>query len=709
MDKLQRLAEKAAISSSYIDKTGQTHFTDDKVRQYFLNAMGIKTSTDKDMDMALDELNKARIIPDVLPFFDNEEIIVTPAAEGTVLLRLTDESGNEILQLTAAGNAPVALPRLPSGYYTLSAEHDGKITESLLIMAPKTCYQPEFIQNKEHLYGVSLMLYALRSEHSMGAGDFGDLAEIVRLTAENGGDAVGINPLGVMSPYILPSPVTGMLKGDVSPYRSLSRLFINYMYLNLPSEEDFKASKEISTLMRQPEMQAEIKRLNEATHVIYAAVLRLKLRLLELMYQTFLDQSGNERRKAFENWKKEKGSELYNLCLFETLLEKHPGKLFWRHWPDGTADITSTATKEFAHQHQERIDFYAYCHWLADGQLRSVQKLARNLGMKIGLYADMPIGAASNGAEVWENPQAYVLDAGIGAPADPMRPKGQSWGFTPYHPQELVKQHYAPFIRLVRENVSAAGALRIDHAMGLRRLFWGFFSNETPVLQGAYIYYDIKAMTAILSLESNRAKCLLIGEDLGTVPEGFREYMAEHGLLSYKVFFRQKEKDGTFIAPQNYMYMSLAQSSTHDQATSRGFWSNEDIHVFKSCGLYFNDAQYQDNLSGRRNDRLNMIKAFVNEKLLSPILREAMEKSADEGGQIPANLEDAVTAFGAKTNSALYLTRLCDIDGQQKLDNAPGTIDEYENWRLKLKHDIGEDCFAPAFARTMALIKKHRP
>lgn len=709
MDKLQQLAEKKGISSSFVDKTGKTHFTEDKVRHFFLNIMGIPTKTDKDIDTALDELNKTQLLPDVLAFFDNEEIKITPAGSGEVLLRLADEKGKVIWQDMVEANTSIALSKLSYGYYTLYATCNGIRAESLVIMAPVMCYQPAFIQNREHLYGVSLMLYALQSENSMGIGDFSDLAEIVRLTAANGGDAVGLNPLGVMSPYPLPSPITGALKGDVSPYRSLSRLFINFVYLDLKKEEDFISSDEIQALMQQPEMIAEIKRLNSSEHVVYGAVLRLKLRFLDLMYKNFISHADKQRKENFADWKKEKGEELYNLSLFETLLEHHQGEPFWRFWQDGTADISSDATREFAQNNQERIDFYAYCHWLADNQLKSVQKLACDLGMKIGIYADMPIGAASNGVEVWENTEAYVLDAGIGAPADPMRPKGQSWGFTPYHPQMLAKQHYAPFIRLVRENVAVAGALRIDHAMGLRRLFWGFFALDNPVLQGAYVYYDIKALTAILSVESNRAKCLLIGEDLGTVPEGFREYMAEHGLLSYKVFFRQKEKDGSFIAPDKYMYMSLAQSSTHDQATSRGFWSNEDIYVFKRCGLYVNDEQYQDNLNGRKKDRHNMIKAFENEGLLSSLLKEEMIKSADEGAFVAEGLENAVTAFGAKTNSALYFVRLCDIFGQQKLDNAPGTIDEYENWRLKLNTAVNNAEFSSAFAQTMALIKKYRP
>ncbi len=709
MDTLKKLAENVGISSTYIDKTGKEHFTEDCVRHYFLNAMGIKTASEADIAEALALSEKEPLIPEVLPFFDNEELSFTLNGNGAYDLHLIDENENIIWQSSALGETPVLLPKLDAGYYTLVVAKDAVVTESLVIVAPVLCYQPEFIKNKEHLYGVSLMLYALRSKNSMGIGDFGDLAELVRLTAAHGGDAVGINPLGVMSPYTLPSPISGMLKGDVSPYRSLSRLFVNYVYLDLRSEADFHASKEITAMMSDPLTLAEIERLNKNPDIIYASVLRLKLHLLSLMYKTFLACDDTQRKQDFKSWKQEKGEELSNLCLFETLLEKHAGTPFWRHWQDGTDDINSEATREFRRNNQERIDFYAYCHWLADKQLKKVQDLARSLQMKIGLYADMPIGAASNGAEVWENPEAYVLDAGIGAPADPMRPKGQSWGFTPYHPEILCKQHYAPFIRLVRENVTKAGALRIDHAMGLRRLFWGFFSSDNPVLQGAYIYYDMKALTAILSLESNRAKCLLIGEDLGTVPEGFREYMAEHGLLSYKVFFRQKEKDGSFISPDKYMHMSLAQSSTHDQATSVGFWCNEDIEVFKQCGLYINNSQYQDNLEGRKKDRLNMIKAFETENLLSSELASEMQQSADTGTVVPNGIQDAVNAFGAKTNSALYFVRLCDIYAQQKLDNAPGTIDEYANWRLKLSCSVEDMFTTPNFANAMATIKKYRP
>ncbi len=709
MNTLNDLAQLASISSSYIDKTGKEHQTDDAVRRFFLKSMGIPAQNDAEIKASLTQLSKKPLIEDTLAFYDNEEITININDTSTYELSLIDENQNIILTQNIAQTT--TLPHPPKhGYYHLILKKDDTYQkESLLIYAPKQCYQPEFIKNKQHIYGVSLMLYALRSKNSMGIGDFSDLKEIIKLTAKSGGDIVGINPLGVMSPSMLPSPVFFPFKGDVSPYRSLSRLFYNYIYLDLTSEPDYQNSDMVQELVKNTELKNEIYRLNNSDNVIYSGVSQIKLRILNLMYKYFIQTEDTLRFTEFNTYKNQKGSELYNLCTFEALLETHQQETFWRYWQDGCADIKSPVIKQFQEKNADRTDFYAYCHWLADKQLRSLQDLAKSLGMKIGLYADMPIGAASNGAEVWENPKAYVLDAGIGAPADPMRPRGQSWGFTPYHPLELPKQHYQPFIKLVQENMAIAGALRIDHAMGLRRLFWGFFTPNNPVVQGCYIYYDIKVLTAILTLESHRTKCLVIGEDLGTVPAGFREYMAEHGLLSYKVFFRQKEKNGTFIAPKDYMYMSLAQSSTHDQATSYGFWKNEDIEVFKNCGLYVNDEQYQSNLDTRRQDRENMLKAFNKEHILSDELQNISPQSIAIGDPVPQNLEKAVNIYGAKTNSALYLVRLCDIYTQTKLDNAPGTIDEYPNWRLKLNISIEDIKNGPVFEQTLNQIKDNRP
>lgn len=707
MEMLKNLAETAGISSSYIDKVGKTHQTSDDVRRFFLNSMGFKSDSNDEILESLNKISEKRIIDEVVAFYEDEEIELSIKKDGFFNLTIFNEQDEPVKKLLVEGNKKFIISGLDFGYYNLSIDGENN-SDCFLIYAPKYCYMPDFLKNKEHIFGVSLMMFALKSENSMGIGDFGDLEEIIKLTAKNGGDVIGLSPLGAMSPFTLSTSFVNMFKGDVSPYRTLSRLFLNYAYINLRAVEEFNTSNDIKEFMTDSTIISEIKRLNDSDKIQYAPVLLLKLKCLSMMYDEFLLSASNERKQAFDLYKKQKGTALYNLCLFESLLEKNKNIYYWRFWENDYSDINSENVKIFAKNNTKRIDMYAYCHWLADVQLKKLQQLAIDLEMKVGLYTDMPIGAASNGAEVWENTKAYVLDAGIGAPADPMRPRGQSWGFTPYHPHTLKKQKYAPFIKLARENMINSGALRIDHAMGLLRLFWGFFEEGNPVVQGAYVYYDMKVLTSILAIESNRAKCLIIGEDLGTVPDGFREYMAEHGLLSYKVFFRQKEKDGTFIEPQKYSYMSLAQSSTHDQATSIGFWTNEDIEVFNNCGLYVNHEQYISNLEGRKNDRFNMIKAFEKEKILNDNLKIAMEKSAENGSSLPDGLESVVNEFGAKTNSAIYLVRLCDIFKQKALDNAPGTIDEYPNWRIKLSHDISMIKNSDNFEIAMNNIKKHR-
>lgn len=704
MKKIKELADLTGISSSYLDKTGEIHYTTDEIRQYFLRSMGYDIESAEAVEKQISRLSEKQILPDVISFYDNEEVILHLKAEGSFDVSLVNEEGKAVWQKNVAGLSDVKISGIVTGYYEVVVRENAKIRHSsLLIYAPCLAYQPPFLQNREHIFGVSVMLYSLHSKNSMGIGDFGDLAEVVRLTAANGGDVVGVNPLGVMSPCTMPSSEIA----DVSPYRTLSRLFINYIYLDLRSEEDFAASAAIREFMLQKETQDCIARLNASEKVLYKEVLRLKLRLAEMMYQQFCSSASEERRKKFESYKQEKAAALHHLCVFEAVLEKQAPNDFWRHWKQ--AEINSPYIRDFIEKNASRIDFFAYCHWLADCQLKKVQNLALSLNMKIGLYTDMPIGAASNGCEVWENPEAYVLDCIIGAPADPMRPRGQSWGFTPYHPLVLKQQRYAPFIRLIRENMQSSGALRIDHAMGLRRLFWGFFAKGNPVVQGAYVYYDIKDLTAVLCLESNRRKCLVIGEDLGTVPEGFREYMAEHGLLSYKVFCRQKEKNGEFIAPEKYQYLSLAQISTHDQATAYGFWADEDIEVFNQCGLYVNETQYRDNLSGRRKDCANMVTALRRQNILTDREEQAIRTAQADGNNIPERLHFDVNKYGAKTNSALFLVRLCDVYRQKILDNAPGTVAEYPNWRFKLSKSIEEIKSEAAFSEMMSMIAENRP
>lgn len=716
MNSLQTLAELAGISSSYIDKTGNIHYTDDCSRNLFLTSMGYKVQNQAEIEQEIQKLQTQSPLPDVLSFFDDEPIEFEIREKGTYTMIISDEQDKICWQNEVNGLEKITISGIKLGYYKIQLKNSQIKQQCFLIYAPKYAYKAPFILKQKHIYGTAVMLYALRSEHSLGIGDFGDLIEIVKATAKLGGDIVGINPLGVMSPFTQNEERLNTFfdishkkqLSDVSPYRTLSRFFINYIYIDLTQVKEYQSSR-VQAFIQQKQIQQEIYSLNENNFVQYARVLELKRRILELMFEEFNENISKNEHQKFQIYQEEKGEKLDNLALFETILETVTPCDYWRNFPNNYNKIDSDETAVFRKLHKKRIMFYKYCHWLADTQLAQVQNLAKKLKMKVGLYTDMPIGAASNGVEVWSNPQAFVLDADIGAPADPMRPRGQSWGFTPYHPIILEKQHYEPFISLVRENMRHSGALRIDHAMGLKRLFWGYFTPNIPSVQGAYVYYNMKDMVAILTLESHRAKCMVICEDLGTVPEGFREYMKEHALFSYKVTARQKEKDGTFISPNNYDYLSLAQFSTHDQATSCGFWKNEDIEIFQKSGLYINNKQYLENLHGREKDRYNLISALKNQNLITAAQEKSMQQSAPKGNTIPQNIQVLFNQYTAKTNSAIFLIRLNDVYKQVVMDNVPGTVKEYPNWRIKMNISSDKIITSKAFTDIMKVIQKTRP
>lgn len=715
MSKIEELAKIAGVSSEYTDKVGQIHYTTDEVRKCFLKDMGYPCDSDSEIDATIKKLDETpwrEGLDCVNAFFTDEQDtsvrLHIPEADrkDAAVFELEDENGRIIEGRTELSSLPVLerrnidgteyvmltpvfFAKLTPGYYHLTVTVGGQKYQSMIIMALPKCYLVDGIaEEKFRVYGLAVQLYALRSKGNMGIGDFTDLKNVIKLVSENGGDIVGVNPLGAMFPES---------RSDVSPYRTLSRVYLNYAYIDLTAVPEYQEAPQVRALAETPDVKAGIEHLRRLDKVDYYGVFKLKLQLLRAMYDYFKSEHLNAekgispRGRAFLDFVKEKGEKFENICLFEALLEKHGidgTRNDWRYWPYNYDKIRSFHTREFAKMNRELMDFYAYCHWLADVQLAEAAELCQKLGMKVGLYLDSPIGAASSGVEVWENRSIFAENMGIGAPADPMRPRGQSWGFAPYHPQKLRMAYYEPFIHLIRENMKHAKALRIDHAMGLMRLFWVYFVQNNPVVQGAYVYYNMKEMVAILSIESHRAKCMVIGEDLGTVPPGFREYMFEHGLLSNKVFFRQKDKDGSYLAPDKYQYLSLAQASTHDQATAYGYWLDEDINTFNGCSLYVNEEQFKNNLAARASERALLIRAFSEQNTFcdEKCLEDAKAKL--DGHSVPDRLEYAVNQYVARTKSAIFLQRIEDIYGQVVMENVPGTTHEYPNWRVKLNIDV---------------------
>ncbi|MBR1544679.1 MAG: 4-alpha-glucanotransferase [Alphaproteobacteria bacterium] len=691
---LRKLSEIFGVSPSYIDKMGIKHFTSDELRKTFLKSVGVKNLSQKNLEKQFknfDDFPWLNGFEENYTFFDNEKIELAFYVPNFVLERrakfsFVNENGmtyetTKVLdkkysfktkRIDGVTYHKLLLSfrgKFEPDYYDVKATVDGLEFKTFLIIAPKSSYLPRAIKTKEKIIGLGVQLYAIKSNNNMGIGDFTDLKKFITIAHKYGAEFVGINPLGVMK---------SKPDSDVSPYRTLSREYINYIYLDLAKVADFKNSKKIQQYVKTPQYKKEILNLRNAEFIDYKNVFDFKLKLLKLMYQQFKEfEIANNTVHAgyFEKFLKSEGEKLQNLCTFEAIFEKE--KSYWKEW-ENFGNINSEEVQKFKKNNKDKIRFYAYTHWLSHIQLEDVKSLVKKLNMKIGLYLDIPVGAASDGAEVWEKQNHFMDGVDIGTPPDTIRPKGQTWGLIPPNPIVMKKNHYVDFRNLLQQNMKYANAIRLDHSFSLMRLFCISGKNG-----GAYINYNFKDMTAILCLESYKNKCLVVGEDLGNVPDGFPEMMAKHNIFSNKILFRQKDENGNFLDTGKYPYLSLCQVSTHDQATSCGYWVAEDIEVNNRCHLLPKREYYVANLNERQEERYDFLRILKKTESFYKNNEKSFIKNIS-GKSVPKNLEYSFNIYGMKTNCAIFLVKTADIYGQVEMENVPGTVDEYPNWRVKL-------------------------
>jgi 4-alpha-glucanotransferase len=316
--------------------------------------------------------------------------------------------------------------------------------------------------------------------------------------------------------------------------------------------------------------------------------------------------------------------------------------------------------------------------------------------MAVGLYRDLAVGADRAGAETWADAAAVVSGAQVGAPPDILNPAGQDWGLPPFHPRMLREEGYRSFIELLRANMRHAGGLRIDHVMALQHLYWVPHGEKPPA--GGYVRYPLDDLVGILSLESHRHHCLVVGEDLGTVPEGFRARMAAANILSYRVlFFEQDMRTGTFLLPDGYPKAALAVVGSHDLPTLRGWWEARDLDIKERLGLFPTPEEAAQQREARQRDRLHLLQALRHEGLLSP----------DHDPDIPT-LARAVHAFLARTPSALVMAQIDDLTDEVDPVNVPTTSDEHPNWRRRLSMTLEELASRPRFIDIAGIFRSER-
>ncbi|MBB3950657.1 4-alpha-glucanotransferase [Aureimonas jatrophae] len=551
----------------------------------------------------------------------------------------------------------------------------------------RRCALPERVRGQRR-WGVTCQLYALRSRRSLGLGDFADLGHLAEIAAAVGADFVGVNPMHAL---FMADP------GRYSPYSPSTRRFINPFYVAVDAVEG--GAEAIETLRAaEPALFEGL----DGELVDYMAAGTLKRRLLRELFEVQKDAlRGDPALAAF----REKGGDaLAGFALFEALSEARVAAgegAGWHNWPAELHDRSGEAVRRFERENVDAVLFHGWLQFLADQQLAAAQERALAAGMAVGLYLDFAVGVSPDGAETWADPQVTVRAARVGSPPDMFNSDGQDWGLAPLSPDALAERNYAPLVGAYESLMDHAGAIRIDHAMGLARLWW--IPETSRSSGGGYVRYPLGDMIDALAEVSERRDCLVIGEDLGTVPEGFRETAEEAAILSYKVLYFERWEDGLFKATTEYPELSLACISTHDLAALAGWWHGSDIRLRSETGRQ-SEAHTARDLASRDRDRKALLGALRHENLLSPHLAGLL----DGGDPLPERLDEelaiAIHRFAARTRSMLFAVQVEDMILSERQPNLPGTTDEYPNWRIRsevLLEDLAADERFQAMARAL--------
>ncbi|MCW8380054.1 4-alpha-glucanotransferase [Streptomyces justiciae] len=647
---LSRLAGLHGVATSYSPAPDRTVAASAAAVTRALTALGVDTADPAAALAARERELRARLLPPTVVCWSGTPSAALDALPDGTRLRITTEQGE----------TRSAVDQLPPGVHRLTATApDGRVAEAHLVVAPARLPTPT-----GRSYGLLVQLYSLLSRRSWGMGDLGDLGELTAWAGRAlGAGFVQVNPLHAAVPG---APT------DPSPYRPSSRRFPDPVHLRVEDVDEYPYVTDHGRVRALLERAASLREavLEKGALIDRDAVWELKREALELVHEVPL---GPGRRAAYADFLAQEGEALEDHATWCALAEVHGSD--WSRWPAALRDPRSGETARARAELMDRVDFWSRLAWLTDAQLAAAQRAARDAGMSVGVVHDLAVGVHPEGADAWAQQEYFAAGMSVGAPPDAFNARGQDWGLPPWRPDRLAESGYAPYRRLLRALFRYAGALRIDHVMGLFRLWW--VPQGLPPTEGTYVRYDAEAMLAILVLEASRAGAMVIGEDLGTVEPGVRETLRERGVLGTSVlwFERDWEGDGRPLPPERWRADCLATATTHDLPSTAARLTGEHVELRHRLGLL---------TRGLAEERAEA--AADTGEWLEVLARLGLLHGA--GGGRGTSTEEAevqaVHRFLLRTPARLVGVWLPDAVGDRRPQNLPGTWDQYPNWRLPI-------------------------
>ena len=665
---LVELAHAYGVATDYYDWKGRHVLVDDGTVRDVLGAMGVDASDPAAALQRRWEEPWRRILPACVVSTQGDGrwfwVHVPDGAPVQVWVELEQGGRRDVSQVAHwvpsravdgeyVGEATFAVPAdLPLGYHTLRARSGDTEASAPLIVTPSWLGLPDQLAHR-HSWGFAAQLYSVRSRESWGVGDLADLADLGVWSAGLGADYLLVNPLHAAEPTAPMEP---------SPYLPSSRRFFNALYLRLeriPEYADLDADDRKRVDALATEVHAALDDADVIDRDTAWTAKRAALRIVHALPRT----AGRDLDLA--TFRRREGEALKDFATWSVIAERHG--LDYRDWPTALQDVQSPEVAAFAADHQDDVAFVEWLQWVLDEQLQSAQAKATSAGMALGTMHDLAVGVHPGGADAWRLRATYATGIEVGAPPDPFNQQGQVWGQPPWQPPALEALGYAPFRDLIRAVLRHAGGVRVDHIIGLFRLWW-VPEGRTPD-QGTYVRYDHEAMIGVLALEAARAGAVVVGEDLGVVEPSAREYLKSRGILGTSILWFEGDDQGAPLPAEQWRELCLASVTTHDLPPSAGFLAGDHVRLRHRLGLL--TRSLEDEVAADDAER----EAWLGEVRSRGLLAEG------------ADVEETVLAlhrYLRLTPSRLRCVALTDAVGDRRTQNQPGTIDEYPNWRVPL-------------------------